>query len=97
MILTLLLGLQWSQSGRDVFFSMAPEFWHVLAKSEGRRAKQRAMGRKKLARLLRKLRAMRRSGPRRDQLPLRIGRRTERRWQRFSFLGGTPWISLIEI
>jgi hypothetical protein len=66
-------------------FPRAPEFWQVLAKSEGRRAKQRAMRRKKLARLLRKLRAMRRSGPRRGQLPLPIGRRTERRWQRFSF------------
>jgi transposase len=46
---------------------------YVLAKSEGRRAKERAMRRKKLARLLRKLRAMRRSCPRRDQLLLRIG------------------------
>src|SRR5713226_10381316 len=46
---------------------------YVLAKSEGRRAKERAMRRKKLARLLRKLRAMQQSGPRRDQLLLRIG------------------------
>jgi transposase len=46
---------------------------YVLAKSEGRRAKERAMRRKKLARLLWKLRAMRRSGPRRDQLLLRLG------------------------
>jgi transposase len=46
---------------------------YVLAKSEGRRAKERAMRRKKLARLLWKLRAMRRSCPRRDQLLLRIG------------------------
>lgn len=46
---------------------------YVLAKSEGRRAKERAMRRKKLVRLLRKLRAMRRSCPRRDQLLLRIG------------------------
>jgi transposase len=46
---------------------------YVLAKSEGRRAKERAMRRKKLARLLRKLRTMRRSCPRRDQLLLRIG------------------------
>jgi len=45
----------------------------VLAKSEGRRAKERAMLRKKLARLLRKLRAMQRRGPRRDQRLLRIG------------------------
>jgi transposase len=46
---------------------------YVLAKSKGRRAKERAMRRKKLARLLRKLRVMRRSCPRRDQLLLRIG------------------------
>jgi transposase len=46
---------------------------YVLAKSEGRRAKERAMRRKKLARLLWKLRAMRRSGPRGDQLLLRLG------------------------
>jgi hypothetical protein len=46
---------------------------YVLAKSEGRRVKERAKRRKKVARLLRKLRAMRRSCPRRDQLLLRIG------------------------
>src|SRR4029077_17562948 len=34
---------------------------YVLAKSEGRRAKETAMRRKRLARLLKKLRAMRRS------------------------------------
>jgi len=45
----------------------------VLAKSEGRRAKESAMRRKRLARLLRKLRAMRRSCPARDQLLLRLG------------------------
>ena len=46
---------------------------YVLAKSEGRQAKEMAMRRKKLARLLRKLRAMRRSCPKRDQLLMRIG------------------------
>ena len=46
---------------------------YVLAKSEGRRLKERAMRRKKVARLLWKLRAMRRSCPRRDQLLLRLG------------------------
>ena len=46
---------------------------YVLAKSEGRRAKERAMRRKKLGRLLGKLRAMRRNCPPRDQLLLRIG------------------------
>ena len=46
---------------------------YVLAKSEGRHAKEIAMRRKKLARLLRKLRAMRRSCPKRDQLLMRVG------------------------
>jgi transposase len=46
---------------------------YVLAKSEGRQAKEIAMRRKKLARLLRKLRAMRRSCPQRDQLLMRVG------------------------
>jgi len=69
------LDLPW-QKVRDAvevkLFADAGELY-VLAKSEGRRAKERAMRRKKLARLLRKLRAMQRSGPRRDQLLLRIG------------------------
>ena len=46
---------------------------YVLAKSEGRQAKENAMRRKKLVRLLRKLRAMRRSCPKRDQLLMRVG------------------------
>jgi hypothetical protein len=46
---------------------------YVLAKSEGRQAQEMAMRRKKLARLLRKLRAMRRSGPPRDPLLMRVG------------------------
>src|SRR5919106_1231719 len=46
---------------------------YVLAKSEGRQAKEIAIRRKRLARLLRKLRAMRKSLPKRDQLLLRIG------------------------
>jgi transposase len=46
---------------------------YVLAKSGGRQAKENAMRRKRLARLLRKLRAMRKSLPKRDQLLLRIG------------------------
>ncbi len=45
----------------------------VLAKSEGRGAKETAMRRRRLARLLWKLRAMRRSCPARDQLLLRLG------------------------
>ena len=46
---------------------------YVLAKSEGRKAKEQAMRRQRLVRLLRKLRAMRRSLPSRDQLLMRIG------------------------
>jgi transposase len=46
---------------------------YVLAKSTGRQAKESAMRRKRLARLLWKLRAMRRSLPARDQLLMRIG------------------------
>jgi hypothetical protein len=46
---------------------------YVQAKSEGRRLKETAMRRKKLARLLRKLRALQRSGTRWDQLLLRMG------------------------
>jgi len=46
---------------------------YVLAKSAGRQRKEIAMRRKRLARLLRKLRAMRRSLPSRDQLLMRIG------------------------
>ena len=46
---------------------------YVLAKSGGRQAKENAMRRKRLARLLRKLRAMRKSLPQRDPLLLRIG------------------------
>jgi transposase len=46
---------------------------YVLAKSEGRQAKEMAIRRKKLVRLLRKLRAMRRSCPKRDQLLMRVG------------------------
>src|SRR5271170_8447807 len=46
---------------------------YVLAKSRGRQAKENAMRRKRLARLLRKLRAMRRSCPKRDQLLMRVG------------------------
>ena len=39
----------------------------IFAKSEGRKAKETSMRRKRLARLLRKLRAMRRNLPSRDQ------------------------------
>ncbi len=59
---------------------------YVLAKSEGRRAKERAMRRKRLSRLLRKLRAMRRSCPARDQLLLRIGAAKKEAGRAFRFV-----------
>jgi transposase len=59
---------------------------YVLAKSEGRQAKEMAMRRKKLARLLRKLRAMRRSCPKRDQLLMRIGAAKTEAGRAFGFV-----------
>jgi transposase len=69
------LDLPWQKVRESVevkLFAQGGEIY-VLAKSQGRQAKEIAMRRKKLTRLLRKLRAMRRSGPKRDQLLLRVG------------------------
>ena len=64
------LDLPWHKVRDSVAVKLATEGGetYVLAKSEGRQAKEMAMRRKKLARLLWKLRAMRRSCPGRDQL-----------------------------
>jgi transposase len=59
---------------------------YVLAKSSGRQAKEIAMRRKRLVRLLRKLRAMRRSLPQRDQLLLRIGAAKKEAGRAFGFV-----------
>ena len=59
---------------------------YVLAKSEGRQAKEIAIRRKKLARLLRKLRRMRKSLPSRDQLLLRIGAAKKEAGRAFGFV-----------
>lgn len=59
---------------------------YVLAKSSGRQAKEIAMRRKRLVRLLRKLRAMRRSLPQRDQLLLRIGAAKKDAGRAFGFV-----------
>jgi hypothetical protein len=59
---------------------------YVLAKSEGRQAKEIAIRRKRLARLLRKLRAMRKSLPKRDQLLLRIGAAKKEAGRPFGFV-----------
>jgi transposase len=59
---------------------------YVLAKSSGRQAKENAMRRKRLARLLRRLRAMRRSLPKRDPLLLRIGAARKEAGRAFGFV-----------
>jgi len=59
---------------------------YVLAKSRGRQAKENAMRRKRLARLLRRLRAMRKSLPKRDQLLLRIGAAKKEAGRAFGFV-----------
>src|SRR5207249_670573 len=59
---------------------------YVLAKSGGRQAKENAMRRKRLVRLLRKLRAMRKSLPKRDQLLLRIGAARKEAGRAFGFV-----------
>jgi transposase len=64
------LDLPWQQVRASVQVKLYEheDELYVLAKSEGRQAKENAMRRKRLARLLRKLRVMRRSLPKRDQL-----------------------------
>jgi transposase len=59
---------------------------YVLAKSQGRQAKEIAIRRKRLARLLRKLRVMRKSLPKRDQLLLRIGAAKKEAGRAFGFV-----------
>ena len=59
---------------------------YVLAKSEGRHAKERAMRRRKLVRLLKTLRQLRRRAPARDQLLLRIGAAKKEAGRAFGFV-----------
>jgi transposase len=59
---------------------------YVLAKSTGRQAKEIAMRRKRVVRLLGKLRTMRRSLPSRDQLLLRIGAAKKEAGRAFGFV-----------
>jgi transposase len=59
---------------------------YVLARSDGRQAKEVAIRRKRLVRLLRKLRAMRRSLPSRDQLLLRVGAAKKEAGRSFGFV-----------
>ena len=59
---------------------------YVLAKSQGRQAKEIGMRRKRLARLLRQLRALRKRLPRRDQLLLRLGALKKEAGRAFGFV-----------
>lgn len=82
------LDLPWQQVRESVqvkLYEHEGELY-VLAKSEGRLAKENAIRRKKLVRLLRKLRAMRRSLPGRDQLLLRIGAAKKDAGRAFGFV-----------
>lgn len=82
------LDLPWQKVRDSVevkLFSQDGEMY-VLAKSEGRQQKEIAMRRKKLARLLRKLRRMRKSLPKRDQLLLRIGAAKTEAGRAFGFV-----------
>jgi len=82
------LELPWQKVRDSVqvkLFSNEGELY-VLAKSEGRQAKEMAIRRKRLARLLWKLRAMRRSRPKRDQLLLRIGAAKKEAGRAFRFV-----------
>ena len=82
------LELPWTRVRDSVevkLFSHDGELY-VLAKSEGRRAKEIAIRRKKLARLLRKLRVMRRSCPKRDPLLMRVGAAKTEAGRAFGFV-----------
>ena len=82
------LDLPWQQVRESVevkLFAQDGETY-VLAKSQGRQAKEMAIRRKKLARLLWKLRAMRRSCPKRDQLLMRVGAAKTEAGRAFGFV-----------
>lgn len=82
------LDLPWQQVRESVqvkLYKHEGELY-VLVKSEGRQAKENAIRRKRLVRLLRKLRAMRRSLPQRDQLLLRIGGAKKEAGRAFGFV-----------
>lgn len=82
------LELPWRKVRDSVevkLFSQDGEMY-VLAKSEGRQQKEIAIRRKKLARLLLKLRRMRKSLPKRDQLLLRLGAAKTEAGRAFGFV-----------
>ena len=82
------LALPWQQVRDSVQVKLYEhdQELYVLARSDGRQAKEMAIRRKRLARLLRKLRAMRRSLPSRDQLLLRIGAAKKEAGRSFGFV-----------
>jgi len=82
------LTLPWKQVRDSVQVKLYAheEELYVLARSDGRQAKEIAIRRKRLARLLRKLRAMRHSLPKRDQLLLRIGAAKKEAGRAFGFV-----------
>jgi transposase len=82
------LGLPWQKVRDSVevkLYEHEGELY-VLAKSGGRQAKENAMRRKRLVRLVRKLRAMRKSLPKRDQLLLRVGAAKKEAGRAFGFV-----------
>jgi transposase len=82
------LDLPWQKVRESVevkLFEQEGELY-VLAKSKGRQAKETAMRRKRLTRLLRKLRAMRRGLPSRDQLLMRLGAAKSAAGRAFQFV-----------
>ncbi len=82
------LTLPWKQVRDSVQVKLYEhqEELYVLARSDGRQAKEIAIRRKRVVRLLRKLRAMRRSLPSRDQLLLRIGAAKKEAGRAFGFV-----------
>jgi len=83
-----LLDRPWQKINEAVEVKLLPQDGEVLvlAKSGGRQAKERAIRRRKLARLLRKLRAMRQRPPSRDQLLLRLGAAKTEAGRAFQFV-----------
>ena len=82
------LALPWRKVRESVEVKLFAEDGelYVLAKSAGRRAKERAIRRRKLARLLWKLRALGLKPPTRDQLLLRIGAAKKEAGRAFGFV-----------
>jgi transposase len=83
-----LLDQPWQKVNEAVEVKLLPREGEVLvlAKSRGRQAKERAIRRRKLARLLRKLRAMRQRPPSRDPLLLRLGAAKTEAGRAFQFV-----------